>query len=285
MQRKIKQKKNTLPPYRLPNWPNATQDVLDQVNPWALLEFFKVEALLRAPKIQRHFKQSKKKPKNILSFFFEYPNRKWGKEIPHHKLLDPHFFPKEPPRPWRFIDDDEIKKSRVNLLPDDLKEAYLFHESQREKIQPTISLRLDLRYPPGTILKALEPFLKIFHEGWKEQIRKNEMWFIRARKPPIKISYDGPWMYQGILPSHPDASKRKSPITVKNFHRWIDCLRCYDLRVQGWTFPKIAETLWGKSEAEGRIAQKAFDAAKKLIAQAEVNQWPPKLAKHKITSS
>jgi len=267
-----------------------TEGNLDQ---WEVLEFFRIEALLRSSEVMTLYKKKPRKPCpdstrisdsllmnfavpfgwNVLEGFHhlslipggmdkagvnvykEQPNRLSGILDLKSWFLHP---PEDLPPDWF---TSQPKDMQIDLSPTgDLKKTIL---ASGERY---LYLRIDTAYPPHTILKAMENLIKPRH---KIQGVENP-----AKLPDFKIL--SPDEVIRIIPTHPT---KKSPI--QDIPVWLKYFKCYDLhQCEGLSFGVIAKSVYPTEEAKNKVnaqdhAKKAFRRVKRLIHDAVHGPWPP----------
>lgn len=250
-------------PFKIPKIHRPPPELLNQLDPWAILEFFRVEALLRSKKIHQIYRDGWGPliMEETYGFCFEevlveYPG--------HHTLIDsfPVFVPPLSPSysPIRDI-TKELRKEVV--LQDWFPLRKRIYSVYRH-------FRLDCRYPPETIIKHLRPLLKLAYQeslGLPENQDSSQDFVPPQQKDPSD---------DFVIPEH---SFKKPPINNGNFFLWLDYLKCFDLReCNALSFGKIAQRVFDQSGNKAyRRAEQAHRRVTKLISDAEQNIWPPKI--------
>jgi len=276
-------------PYQIPPveiFDPTTEGDLEQ---WEVLEFFRIEALLRSAEVMTLYQKKPPNPCpdstllsdslwmnfavpfgwNVLEGFHhlslipggmdkagvnvykEQPNRLSGILDLKAWFLHP---PEDLPPDWF---TSQPKDRQIDLSPtEDLKKTIL---ASGERY---LYLRIDTAYPPHTILKAMENLIKPRH---KIQGVENP-----AKLPDLKIL--SPDEVIRIIPTHPT---KKSPI--RSIPVWLDYFKCYDLRrCEGLSFGEIAKRIYPPGGAKARDrAEKAITRVERLIHCAVHRDWPP----------
>lgn len=238
-------------PFIIPEVHCPPPETLEKLAPWGILEFFRVEALLRSKKIHQIYRRRKREAVD-----FKIMGPKYGfdfdevlDEARHHNLIGYLNVVEDPLSPILDITSD-IKKKK------DLKDAYTL----KLWISPQYKyFRLDCRNPPETIIKRLKPLLKKAHQD--------------SLALPLKRDVGGG---QGLA-YHP---YKKPPIHNGNLSLWLQYLNCYDLReCEALSFGIIAKRIFDQSGTRAyKRVQRIHGRVTELIVAAEQNIWPPKIS-------
>ncbi len=218
-----------------------------------MLEFLRVEALLRSAEVHRIFNRAKKSSTERL---FKKYGITWGVlQGQHHRYLDPNChivlsYPEDANDPgadlWARagIGDLKARGERHLIFEHDLPYSYFCINHAKN---------------PQTILDGLKPILEARHATCKMQ-----------HFYPVYSLKNTYWTSSVSIP-HSSSLKP----AISNFSTWVRYLHCYDLRTcEGLAFGPIAQTVYGLKTARPR-AEIGFKRAKRLIILAEKNRWPP----------
>lgn len=287
--------------YEIAAIPSLSPDIIKRLDPWAVLEFFRIEALLRSEKIRvlyhkfmTSFTEKKFKgllkdlksssPTRNLKYFMEdalFVNYRVAGgftviEGTHHALyLNPEseylgeFVGLACPNP-EVVDLEKFYKAEQGFRGQDFQTGKSLEDMILEKSPRYLWVRLDAASPPGRILAELKKELSQRHKQVKNI-------------PPLGSSPDvlvGKW---GILVRHYTHPRKQSPI--RDFTTWVQYFRCYDLRqFKKLEYGPIAKEVYltpesqddSKKRAQARDrAEKAYFRVKRLIKAAEQDDWPP----------
>lgn len=270
--------KKTSYPYELRPVKVPDDSVLEVLDKADLLEFIRVEALLRSSEVHKlfekfyeeEFEEWKKKLKKGGEFYFLHDSlfRTYGVVGgwlviggSHHTLLFPNVQTDKADQGYRGILD---LFSLLNNHPPHMKALgqdlgpWLLNRI-KSKDDRWLWLRIDTSYPPHVILKAIEKELTPRHKkiGPKPQDRI--------------VVIESESAYSIVKPTY------ESPI--RDFRAWIQYFKCYDLRnCEGLTYGQIATRIFGKRDPTlYALAKKSCKRAERLIAAAEANDWPPSI--------
>jgi len=280
-------------PYQIPPveiFDPTTEGDLEQ---WEVLEFFRIEALLRSAEVMTLYQKKPPNPCpdstllsdslwmnfavpfgwNVLEGFHhlslipggmdkagvnvykEQPNRLSGILDLKSWFLHP---PEDLPPDWF---TSQPKDMQIDLSPTgDLKKTIL---ASGERY---LYLRIDTAYPPTTILKAIGDLIKPRHATPKIPY---------PEKTPDLVVLSPDTIIRPI-PTHPT---KKSPI--QDIPVWLKYFKCYDLhQCEGLSFGVIAKSVYPTEEAKNKVnaqdhAKKAFRRVKDLINNAVHGPWPP----------
>lgn len=260
------------------------------LDPWFILEFFRVEALLRSKRVMKLYAQDMEAGclghLDNTSYFTEpywaltredARNDSLHKQYKvaggwlvlkgmHHKYLSPEHTATLFGQRGRPIQSEAVQNITEDLLSGlklgtvqyevtlDLVTRLLNNEVQHDKGKRILWLRVDAAFPPQTIINLLRPKLAAMHEAL------------------ASVS----WEQIGPAIFHP----RHRPLIQGHIgmKKWFDCLTAYDMKVLGGhSYRKIAQQIYGKSTiTDYERAEKSFKRFKQLIAAAESDNWPPK---------
>ena len=212
-------RKGTPYPYPIRGVECPPDSVLERIDPWLILEFFRVEALLRSPTVQQlyrmHMSSLSSDPslstEGNLLLFSRY-GISWANinSVDHHFLLNPH--------PVQSLTQAGITDMGA-IIKDGQSEFW--NLTMKSDTPQYVYLAINAAFPPETILKALKPVLK---ERNKLVWDPEGIW-----KPVTEVvtSLRGPrGDAQYLVPYGP--RKKNSPIL--NIKAWLKYFRCYDLR-------------------------------------------------------
>ena len=261
-----------------------------KVELWGALEFFRVEALLRAPVVIRRVKKVQSRLEKELSIAEEALQLRFEHGIDfienvlqmgHHRFLQA----KWTSLPGALDEENsavDIQKYFRNSLKVSTKVArelvrmtaldkkLSLTETRKKMREDTkseiladilgnrrhIFLKIDLAFPPERIIKNIRPFLKSKHNELKNEIGRP---FLRR----FKLS-----------------RKENSPLStppITNIKAWLDYFACYDLRTcHGLSYGQIAIKVYRNSH--GKYYDRAKVGVKRvtqLIEYATSHRWPP----------
>ncbi len=280
--------------YKLPPPPSIEAAPLKKMDPWLMLEFIRVEALLRSETLQDLYlnrvirppgrssgstrsQRQREKTKEYKTEIFRRYGILWNVlKGAHHAWLKPgrkEYWMPRPLRPrheaWRLwkktgvLDLRELARDWTNRRSERVESAWFewFSGKAPDRI---LLLQLDAGFPPETIIKGLRPLLRASHRTAKEQ---DLIFWVPAATVSGKkrtSEYRRPW------------SAYKNP-PVRDLQTWLNYFKCYDLRTcQSLQYGEIAKTVFGRSGRQARDrAEKAVTRAAALIKDAERNRWPP----------
>ncbi len=253
-------------PYSIPPVTCPDDTTLQQLDAKNVLEFFRVEALLRSKPVMQLYQREGRSSKSDRTLQTRPYSLYYGWRVlngKHHHLLVP-----EPSLSlhragivelWKTLSDwDAMKECWKEFNPEfDYEDVFEDPRQDIESDDPRyLYIGIDAAHPPERIIGALRPILKQRHKAAKAQ----------AGRPPSRIDFIS------IDPRKP----RERPI-IRNFKAWFDYLKCYDLRhCEGLSYGEIAKRVYppGGPKARDR-AEKAFIRVQRLIAAAESGNLPP----------
>jgi hypothetical protein len=269
---------------------DPTGNDLKETDPWMALEFFRIEALLRAEKVwklcEKHLPSYKFGDASTDKLFLEYGVVTGWQVLAqaHHFLIrrksDQRFSKLQvidygnpsgvlhlnelinhPPPQLTLGKGKNNGKSTEQVQKRCLVRA-IGSMLEKEAGDPqAIYLRIDPSYPRHTILKKIESLLKtpqVSDRGGLQEFRL--------------MSKD----FRVVIPRH---SRRRPPIV--DVLSWLKYLRCYDLHAyEGLGASKIAQqiypTKYERSKGLARdLVKKAVKRVKRLITLAQARNWPP----------
>lgn len=287
--------------YEIPPIPSLSPDVIKRLDPWAVLEFFRIEALLRSDKIKDLYPQfltsfsqgeltilmkglKSSSPELPLDFLIKDPlfvkYRVAGgfsvTEGAHHALyLDPESeylgaLVGLACQNTEVVDLEKFYKAEQGFTAMDFQTGKSLENMILEKNPRYLWVRLDAASPPTRIIAELKKELTRRHKQVKNI-------------PPLGSSPDvlvGKW---GILVRHYTHPHKQSPI--RDFTTWVQYFRCYDLRqFKKLEYGPIAKKVYlnpetqddppKKAQARDR-AETAYKRVQRLIKAAEEYNWPP----------
>lgn len=241
-------KKRKVPyPYDIPSIECPPEKILKKLNGWNVLEFLRIEALLRSPTVQTAFRKGYFNFRRELSDNFRVLPWK-VLEGEHHCLIQKtHLWPD-----GGVIDVSALRK---NLSAAAVIDAMSLHYDNPRFLH----LQIDLTVPHKTLILALR--LKLRDK--KQELIPDHM--MRSAQHEI------------------DRITRRDPSQRTPTYKlevWIRYFNCYDLReTKGLSFGKIGLKVYKDS------GQKAYDRAEsacqrvsQLIRFAETKQWPPDIS-------
>lgn len=256
-------------PYRIPEVKCPEVAVLKRLDPWHLLEFIRIEVLLRSSTVHRFFTQRKGSKNMEAQLFMKYGFMWSVLKGSHHRYLTPNYevpshgvnFPRGAAAElWAragILDMTENTKQYPSSV--DLWRYFLLGDDPR-----FLYLQIDTAYKPETILKALRPIL----------VERHKKRSVKLSKIPNKFAIIGDYFHCSNFrtPWHPVKKPR-----IKNLKTWLDYIICYDLRERdGLTFGQIATRVYPPDKKKGRArAETAVKRVRAVTAAAERNEWPP----------
>ncbi len=278
------------PPYKIQPAVCPSKEAANELDPWVVQEFFRVEALLRSEIVMRLYQ--KDKAAGCLAHlrkksYFKEPyiglTREDAKNDSLHKeykvaggwlaLLGFHHRYLSLERTTRVLGSrgspiisGSIENVTEHLLialragPEPFQ-AFLKHitamlsrDTEKDKGKQYLWLRIDAAFPPHTILNIIKPTLMTMHRALG----------------PVGWRQIGPIMF------HPH--ERPLIRGYTGIRKWFDCLACYDLSIgtPKLSFGRIARQVYGvrTSQTYDR-AENCCKRFRRLIAAAESDQFPP----------
>jgi len=273
-------------PYEIPSIEYLKERDPKLLNPWFVQEFFRIEALLRSPKVMKLYTKTysiSKKRKSTTDCLYEnyLVNPGWSALTGFHHAYLPD------PRNITRVGDPRIFELRSSGIRD-LKSCHKNY-SEEEEWQwlkesilsgnpKSLYLEIDVSCPTNKIISALRKLIseqKIQIKNspddseWFETqyvTKEDQDKFISQIPKDIKGKFNiklRPW---------------KNPKTLIDFdvETWIDYFRCYDLRqCKDKTYGQIAGKVYGDSKTKYDAAGKAVKRVSILIWYAKTNNWPP----------
>jgi len=269
--------------------PYLPPDVIKRLDPWAVLEFFRIEALLRSDLVRKlyhdfittlikegdlpkTFKPRSQLPEPVIDFLSQDPLLQnyrvtfgFGviKGIHHSYYLGPHKGAYMRESGVLYLEDYYVPgEGFLNLRDIDAEE--IIKTQKLENYPRYLWVRLDAAYPPSPILHELKNELTKRHKRLKEI-------------PNPSPSYQSVWLERSTHGHYIHPSK-KSPI--RSFTIWRQYFRCYDIReIARHSFGAIAKIVYppGGPQARDR-AETAYNRVSRLIEAAEQDKWPPTLS-------
>ena len=278
-----------------------------ELDPWDILEFLRIEALLRSPKIRElfnanaeyHAEMEKFQGQNISS----YPNTLHMKDKLYleYQVVDG----------WRVLAGSHHRLLSLESM------TYTFTSTDEADNQQEISDELTI-FRSNSGLLNIRPFYRA-QKGFSRQgafIEKNDLdekkdleqmildknprylWVrIDTAYPPTRIMqalkkeledrhkcqdvpnaqvgntvavFDPSSRVTNFVPSHPS----KSP-PIQSLNTWLNYFKCYDLhQAEGKSYGQIANLIYQDSKKVD-LAKKAYRRVGKLIHYAETHNWPP----------
>jgi len=277
-------------PYKILPVVCPTQTDAEALDPWFVLEFFRVEALLRSNKVTKLYAQDMEAGclghLDNTSYFTEpywaltredakNDSLHKGYKVAggwltlkgmHHKYLSPEQTERLFAKRGRPIHAESVININEELAPGlrlgkepfevllKLFQINLELDMEKSGGKRFLWLRVDTAFPPQTIIRILKPQLETLHRNIGE----------------VEWEQTGPAIF------HP---KRRPLIQgYTGIKKWFDCLTCYDLRTRdGLSFSKIATQLYGtRTDQTYERAERSYKRFNQLIVAAESDNWPPK---------
>jgi hypothetical protein len=227
-------------PYPLPGLSPLEPETVKNVNPWAVLEFLRIEALLRSKTVMELYRSEGPRLESGVKLMLRYRVNWSVLEGSHHRYLDaPSSLETAAPGIWLLSLNNLMwlagaLSSLTEKESSDRQESF-FHWVRNEMLW----LCIDGSLPPDLVIKALRPIL-----AQRSKATRESSW-----KP-----------------------------TQVDFLAWLDHFRCYDLRFRdGYSYEDIGQTVYLLAPEAGGPdrAKKAVMAIRRLIDTAEQNAWPP----------
>jgi len=241
-------------PYRIKPIAYLKDKELKHPNTLGVIEFFKIEALLRSEWVMekyRSLKAQKDMKEMDVALQCGLPGDGVWHGVHHVYLL------KREPFMAAGFGEQPNDQFGIHDLQEDLVEGnpikgfggsmWKLEYQMRQKESPFLWVRLDSRHGPNTIWKRLKELLEKKH---KQQSTEGD--------------------------SYPQTSSLQSPI--QDIKAWIDYFRCYDLlHCDGKSYKEIAFEVYKDAPIQRKTdhVQKAVNRVTKLIRYAESDQWPP----------
>lgn len=257
------------PPYTLRPIPDLSSEVLEKVDPWEAMEFFRIEALLRSHTIWEKYRRwnnlspaERADPYNDpLSVEYHVESGWKVLEGTHHRYLRAHE-PIEAGGPnvrFRIFSGALNLRRFLKIKKEELHDQFSWDQVGEQILEEDtryLWVRLDAAYSHAKILRELEEEL----EARKPSVNAAASSFL-----PTKTS-------NGIFPDFPYHATRKPPI--RDVQTWLNYFRCFDLRERGKTFGQVANDVYGDSN-QRETAESGYKRVSKLIGYAERQEWPP----------
>lgn len=276
-------------PYTIPPVECPSAEMVKHLDPWYVLEFFRIEALLRSDTVEALYQKTfnswnrEDLESDPLTLKYNVIGGWRVLEGVHHTF---HLYQDKSIHPEWAVTDEElggppyedvigpgVRNLRV-LLENNLDEFEELMEgvtnpSRHGLDKPTraLWLAIDPARAPEAVINTLRAFLHREHKPYKVRKAKVEGDFL-----------DLPWPHWKYSPYRDP--RRPPPIrSHKGIRTWLNYFRCYDLhRCEGLSFGRIAKQVFGKSGKKAYAhARKSENRARQLIQAAEQSQWPPTL--------
>ena len=243
-------------PYRIKPIAYLKDKELKHPNTPGVIEFFKIEALLRSEWVMekyRSLKAQKDMKEMDVALQCGLPGDGVWHGVHHVYLLKREPFMAagfgEQPNDQFGIHDLKLHLFNANPTGVGFGGSIMWNleYQMRQKDSPYLWLRLDSRHGPNTIWKRLKELLEKKH---KQQSTEGD--------------------------SYPKPLPPQSPI--QEIKAWIDYFRCYDLHhCERKSFQDIADDVYKDAPIlrKANLAQKAVTRVTTLIQYAESNTWPP----------
>ena len=256
-------------PYLIPPFPPQSS-IAQHPHPWGVALFFRIEALLRSPRVRAAYEEDPTHRK-FMSFFKPL----WD-EIPQKLVLA--FFPpdwNESPLNGKYryficvdvdtpdneLDEDFAREGCVNNYIADLAVIMKRGPSQwwpqggeveilqqlRNPDPRFLYFRVDVSREATPTLEALRPFLDQGHERYMQM--------------PTDNFFDR--FYKAETP-------------FRDFEAWRRYFQCYDLQeTTDLSIGEITDQVYGVGEGSASTTSKFLGRVRKVIKFAEDNIWPP----------
>jgi hypothetical protein len=217
-------------------------EVTKNLNPWAIQEFFRIEAWLRS---------------KIVMELYRTEGRTTESDV---KLMVKCRFN------WNVLEGSHHR--------------YLEAGNNRDTVVPGIWI-LSVKELTW-LARALSPAEKAATSTLNQEIRQwvhDDVYWLcvdPALPPEVAVKVIRPILAQHHKPSR-DALKEPRAFDLVT---WLDYLRCYDLRVrEGISYDEIGGRVYPAEvgEAKGDQARKAVMKIRSLIQAVERNEWPPSI--------
>jgi len=284
--------------------PSLTSDVIKRLDPWAVLEFFRIEALLRSDLVRKLYdefitslikeglitKTLKPQPKiSDIEFLIlgrdplaqNYYVSGGFYEILHgaHRIyLDPNYADKlnkhrvtKPRLKWQsqwWVYPGSSILYLENTYQAGKGFSHLYDEETQKSFEDLI-LKKHPRYLWARLDAAFPPSA-ILNELRKELTKRHKKF---NEISPFSPSRTRKGKRRGQYYTHPT----KQP-PIRDFTTWVNYFRCYDLSDlrdgEGKTDGQIAAEVYGDSNKRDS-AKKGYDRVSILIHYAETHNWPP----------
>ncbi len=261
-----------------------------KLDPSFVLEFFRIEALLRSPTVIKLYEttfsswdRSSKENHHRTDTLRNKYNIIGGWQVldgVHHEfhLHQTHAEFREMTESYPDPEGEDIAHGIVNVGIPMVKSPEVFDEWVNAFRDPTtvwkgqksrtLWLAIDPARSPQAVLDDLRPFLIKQHKQYKRNKHKVQGFFLVP-----------PWPHWDSLPY--EDPHRPLPIRgYKGITTWLNYLRCYDLKVcDGLTPSPIAQRVYPVQYAENKrkateLATQGIRRVKRLIAAAESDNWP-----------
>jgi len=258
-------------PYNIPPSFCPPPDVLKKADPWYVLEFLRIEALLRSDDVCQLYKDTFAQWNDENQFsdtmFIEH-GVFWGWHIldaAHHAYLVPAAMEELDRLSGRLHDDAGISdlqaffRNRIKMGFPFKEDAVMVCERMVNDDPRYIWIRIDAAQAPHSVLAALEEKLKRLHKTVE----------IPVRQATIGILKESRFVE---VPHHP-----RKPPPIRDLPSWLKYFMCYDLRtINGLTYGQIAQRVYqtkGKNASDQ--VRKAVARVDQLISYATSGPWPP----------
>jgi len=228
-------------PYPVPGLSPLEPETVKHVNPWAVLEFLRIEALLRSKTVMELYRSEGPRLESGVKLMLRYRVNWSVLEGSHHRYLDAPSSSLETAAPGIWL----LSLNNLMWLAGALSNLAEKESSDLQELfehwvgSEMLWLCIDGSLPPDLVIKALRPIL--------------------ARQS--KATRESSW----------------EPTQV-DFLAWLDHFRCYDLRFrEGYSYEDIGQMVYLLAPEAGGPdrAKKAVMAVHRLIDAAEQNAWPP----------
>ncbi len=266
-------------PYKIPAVSVPSEEKLSHADPSRVLEFFRIEAVLRSTRAQTLFSKSNGEASLLREYFFDWSVLKSS----HHELLwrgEESNGPYYPMMPIALSGSDgveDLKDSYRNIKSMD-DWAGFYSKEMLIELQGQVSNENDdewlyVKIDSTCNWKGIETRIRQLYKDQRKKTGKITTPTILMRRCDT--------MYQ--IPHVP----KHSPV-IRSPKAWLTYFQCYDLRIcTHMSFGEIAKKLFpyptGRSQQARSKRQNAYDEAERgykkvarLIKAAESGQWPPK---------
>ena len=227
-------------PYDIPTvLVNPDAEVTEHLNPWAVQEFFRIEAWLRSKLVMDLYREEGRTTTSDVKLMVKC-RFKWNVlEGSHHR--------------------------------------YLEASSGRETVVPGVWVLTaqELMWLAGALSRLAEEDTSTLKYEFLQWVHEQVYWLCvdPVLPPEVALKVIRPILTQHSKPSRDDLKEpRHFEVPL-----WLDYLHCYDLRVRdGLSYEDIGPRIYpAEPGSKGDHAKKAVLKVRGLIASVERNEWPP----------